>query len=130
MSAIFSPCSPPEVETWSTSTVISESSGRTDVEITAGAAAVFDVFSPESMVSLVENMLEPSQFISTSVTPPPDPETDKLALTSVTSIGKGILKVYADAVATTAAESATQSLCMTSKYPFGSLTQKSSSVAI
>jgi hypothetical protein len=51
--------------TWSMSMVISASSAKAESEMTAGTAAVVEVFSEASILSLVLSRLVPASLIST-----------------------------------------------------------------
>src|SRR5690606_39184878 len=74
-------------------TVISASSDRVVSLITAGVAAVVEVFSPLSIVSLVERIDVPPLLISTVNMLPVVCAVTREALTSVNVISIGILNV-------------------------------------
>ena len=89
----FKPASvaPPEIA--SISIVISASSANAESLITAGVAAVVEVFSVASIVNKVDKIEVPPSLISIVVVPDVVPAVVNDALTSVTVIAKGILNV-------------------------------------
>ena len=89
----LSPVSSAPPVTASISMVISASSAKAESDITGGVAADSEVFSPWSIVSLVERIDVPDSLMSTVVVPDVEPAPVSDALTSVTVKANGILNV-------------------------------------